>query len=73
MPVCSKMISSWTGTVLSIVKGHVSPAIIQGAVLVVVFVAGVSLVSMLQAGDWFRVSTPPRYCFSTHVTATDQH
>ena len=35
--------------------------------------AGVSLVSILQAGDWARVSTPARYYFSTYITTTDQH
>ena len=35
--------------------------------------AGISLVSMLQAGDWFRVSTPATYYFSTYSTTTDLH
>ena len=36
-------------------------------------VAGVSLVSILQAGDLARVSTPARHCFSPYITTVDQH
>ena len=32
---------------------------------------GVSLVSILQAGDWVRVSTQARDYFSTYITTTD--
>ena len=35
--------------------------------------AGVSPVSILQAGDWARVSTPARHYFSTYITTTDGH
>ena len=35
--------------------------------------AGVSLVTILQAGDWTRVSKPARDYFSTYITTTDQH
>ena len=35
--------------------------------------AGVSLVAILQAGDWTRVSTPARHYFSTYITTMDQH
>ena len=31
--------------------------------------AGVSLVTILQAGDWTRVSTPARHYFSTYIMA----
>ena len=34
---------------------------------------GVSLVSILQAGDWARVSTPGSHYFSTHTATTNQH
>ena len=34
---------------------------------------GVSLVTILQAGDWTRVSTPARYYFSTYITTMDWH
>ena len=36
-------------------------------------VAGVSLVTILQAGDWIRVSIPARHYFSTYITTMDQH
>ena len=35
--------------------------------------AGVSLVTILQVGDWTRVSTPARHYFSTYITTMDQH
>ena len=35
--------------------------------------AGVSLVHILQAGDWDRVSIPARHYFSIYITTTDQH
>ena len=33
--------------------------------------AGVSLVTILQAGDWTRVSMPARHYFSTYITMMD--
>ena len=35
--------------------------------------AGVSVATILQAGDWTRVSMPARHYFSTYITTTDQH
>ena len=35
--------------------------------------AGVPLVTILQAGDWTRVSTPTRHYFSTYLTTMDWH
>ena len=35
--------------------------------------AGVSLVTILQAGDWTRVSTPAGHYFSTYITTIDRH
>ena len=35
--------------------------------------AGVSLVTILQAGDWTRVPMPARHYFSTYITTMDQH
>ena len=35
--------------------------------------AGVSLVTILQAGDWTRVSIPARHYFSTYITTIDWH
>ena len=43
------------------------------AVAFVALVAGVSLVSILQAGDWARVSMPARHYFSPYITIMDQH
>ena len=50
-----------------------SSGTLQGAVVSAALVAGVSLVSMLQAGDWAIVSTPARHYFSTYITTTDWH
>ena len=36
-------------------------------------VASVSLMTILQAGDWTRDSTPARHYFSTYITSTDLH
>ena len=44
-----------------------------GVAASVALTAGVSLVSILQAGDWTRVSTPARHYFSTYITTTDWH
>ena len=57
MPVCAKMTSPWDKDTLSIANGHVSLGAVQGAVASVALAAGVSLVYILQAGDWTRVST----------------
>ena len=35
--------------------------------------AGVSLVTILQAGDWTRVSMPARHYFSTYITTMARH
>ena len=37
------------------------------------FVAGVSLKSILEAGDWASVSTLARHYFLTNISTTDQH
>ena len=42
-----------------------------GAAASAALVAGVSLVSILQEGDWVRVSTPARHYFSLNVTTMD--
>ena len=46
-----------------------SPGTLWGAAA---FAAGVSLVSILQAGDWVRVSTLARHYFSPYITTVDQ-
>ena len=72
-PVCAKTISSWVRKVLSVVKAHMSPGSLQGVAASAALVADVSLVTILQAGDWTRVSTPARHYFSTYITTTDRH
>ena len=49
-----------------------SPGTFQEAVVCTAFAAGVFLVSILQAGEWTRVSTQPDI-FSTYITTMDQH
>ena len=72
-PVCAKTISSWVSKVLSIAKAHVSPGSLQGVAASTALAASVSLVTILQAGDWTRVSTPARHYFSTYITTMDRH
>ena len=72
-PVCAKTISSWERKVLCVAKAHISPGSLWGATASAALVAGVSLVSILQAGDWTRVSTPARHYFSPYITTVDQH
>ena len=67
-PVSAKTISSWVRKVLCVTKSHMSLGSLCGAAALV---AGVSLVSILQAGDWARVSTPARQYFSPYITTTD--
>ena len=49
---------------------HMSLGSLQGAAALA---AGVSQVSILQAGDSARVSTPARQNFSTYITTMDWH
>ena len=69
-PVCAKTISSWARKVLCVGKAHISPGSLLGAATLA---AGVSLVSILQAGDLARVSTLARDYFSSYITTTDWH
>ena len=71
--IYTKTISSWVRKVLCVAKVHMSPGSLQGAVASAALVAGVSLVSILQAGDWARVSTLARYYFSPYITTLDWH
>ena len=50
-PVCAKTISSWVRKVLCVAKAHVSLGSLQGVAASAALAAGVSLVSILQAGD----------------------
>ena len=44
-----------------------------GATVSSAFVDGISLVSILQADDWARVSTQAKHYFSTYIIIMDQH
>ena len=54
-------------------KAHMSLGSLQGIAASAALTTGVSLVSILQAGDWTRVSMPARHYFSTYITTMDQH
>ena len=69
-PVCAKTISSWVRKVLYVAKAHMLPSYLWGAASAAL-VAGVSLVSILQAGDWARVSTLVRHYFFPYITTVD--
>ena len=72
IPVCVKVIYWWGPKVSGIAKA-MSPGIMYGAVVSSAFAAGVSLVSLLQAGEWARVFTLARHYFSAYPTTMDQH
>ena len=70
--VCAKTISSWVRKVLGVAKAHMSLGSLQGVAASTALAAGVSLVTILQAGDWTRVSMPARHYFSTYITTMDR-
>ena len=70
-PLCAKTISSWVRKILSVAKAHMSLGSLQGIAVSAAFTAGVSLVTILQAGYWTRVSTLARHYFSTYITTMD--
>ena len=72
-PVCAKTISSRIREVLCVAKAHMSLGSLWGVAASTALATGVSLVTILQAGDWTRVSTPARHYFSTYITTTDRH
>ena len=72
MLVFTKTVSSWVRKVLSPTKAYMSPGTLEGAVVLAVIAAGISLVFILQAGDWASVSTTARHSFLTCITTTDQ-
>ena len=72
-PVCAKTISSWVRKVCCVAKAHMSPGSLQRAAASAAQVAGVSLVFILQAGDWDRVSMLARHYFSPCITTTNWH
>ena len=63
MPVHAKMIFSLVRKTLCIAMVHMSVGILQDIVVSAASVSGVSLMSILKAGDWARVSTPARHYF----------
>ena len=69
--VCAKTISSWVRKVLCVAKAHMSPISLQGAAASASLAAGVSLVFILQAGDWTRGSIPAGHYFSPYITTVD--
>ena len=73
VPGCTKMISSWERKVLHNAKVQVSPGTLLGAAAFASMVAGVSLVSIWQVGDWTRVSIPARHHISTYITTIGWH
>ena len=72
-PVCAKTISSWVRKVLGVAKAHMSLGSLWGIAASAALAAGVFLVTILQVGDWTRVSMPARHYFSTYITTMDQH
>ena len=50
-PVCAETISSWVWKVLSVAKAHTSPGSLGVVAASAALAAGVSLVTILQAGD----------------------
>ena len=72
-PVCAKTISSWVRKILGVAKAHMSLGSLWGVVASTALAAGVSLVTILQAGDWARVSIPARHYFSTYIITMDWH
>ena len=54
MTIYAKKISSKVRKVLGVAKVYMSPGSLQGAVVSLAFMAGISVVSTLQAGDWDR-------------------
>ena len=72
-PVCAKTISSWVRKVLCVAKAHMTLGSLRGIAASAALAAGVFPVTILQAGDWTRVSTPARQYFSTYITTVDWH
>ena len=64
MPVCAKMMSLWVRKVLIMAKAHIYVGALLGVAAVsVALVAGVSLVTIRQTGDWASLSTLTRHFF----------
>ena len=59
MPMHAKIISIQVRKVLHFAKAHMSLGTLKGAEVSAAFAAGVSLVSILETGDWARLYTQP--------------
>ena len=59
--------------VLSIAKPHMSVGALWDAADSAALLGDVSLVLILQVGDWARISTPARYYFFMYIATIDQH
>ena len=70
-PVCAKTISSWVRTVLCVARAHMSLGTLWGAAASAALVAGVSLISVMHAGDRANVSTPARHYFPPTLLLLD--
>ena len=72
-PACAKTISSLVRKFLCVDKTYMSLGSLWGAAASAALPAGVSLVSILQAGDRAKVSTLAGHYFSPYLTTTDWH
>ena len=52
---------------------HICLSSLWGVAASATLAAGVSLVTILQVGDWTRVSALARHYISTYITTTDWH
>ena len=73
MPICAKQFLPRQGKFQVLVKHTCPLGPLQGAVVFRALLAGTSLVTIPQASDSVRVSTPARHYFSTYNTITDEH
>ena len=73
MTICAKTISYWARKGVSIAKAHLVLGTLQTPAVSVSLAAGVSVVSILQAGDWARISIPTRHYFSTYFGTMHWH
>ena len=73
MPTCAKPISSRVRKVLGIAKTLLFLGALWYTTVSMVFMADVSLLSILKTGNWARLSTPASYYFYTYITTIYQH
>ena len=58
---------------LCVAMAYMTLGSLWGVVVSAALAAGVSMVSILQAGGWATVSMLAIHYFSTYITTTDQH